>query len=80
MQVFVPLSGLMDVDVEQKRVQKELDNKEKALRGIHAKLKNQEFLTRAPAEIVEREENRKAEIQQQIEDLKELAASLEEGN
>lgn len=78
-QVFIPLAGLMDVKVERKRVAKELANKEKALTGLNAKLQNQQFLDRAPKEIVERETARKEELNRQVQELKELEADLQGG-
>jgi valyl-tRNA synthetase len=78
-QVYVPLSGLMDVEVEKKRIAKELEAKEKGLLGINNKLQNQEFIRKAPKEIVEREEVRKEELVRQIRELQELASSLDAG-
>ncbi len=75
-QVFVPLSGFMDVELEKKRVAKELGVKEKSLNALKAKLHNEGFIAKAPAEVVEREKERKVELTRQIQELKELAASL----
>ncbi len=75
-QVYVPLSGLMDVEKECKRVARELAKKEKAVGGVNAKLQNQEFLAKAPKEVVARDEARKEELMRQIQELRELADSL----
>ncbi len=77
-QVYVPLSGLMDVEKEKKRVHKDLAKKEKALSSLNLKLQNQQFLDKAPGEIIEREEKRKEELSRQIHELQELARSLDE--
>ena len=76
-QVFVPLSGFMDVELEKKRVGKDLKVKEKSLNALKAKLHNEGFIAKAPVEVVEREKERKIELTRQIQELKEMAASLE---
>ncbi len=77
-QLFVPLSGFMDVELEAKRIAKDLGKKEKALTALNAKLHNQEFLKKAPADVVEREKERKETLTRQIRELQALAASLDE--
>jgi valyl-tRNA synthetase len=77
-QLFVPLSGFMDVALEARRIARDLGKKEKALTGLNAKLHNQEFLKKAPEEVVEREKERKETLTRQIRELQALAASLEE--
>ncbi len=76
MQVYAPLAALMDVEVERKRIDKELAKKEQGLTGINRKLSNFEFVSKAPKEVVEREEARKAELARQIKELQELRDSL----
>ncbi len=76
-QVFVPLSEFMDVEFEKVRVAKELAVKEKSLTALKSKLHNEGFISKAPPEVVEREKARKLELTRQIQELKELATSLE---
>ncbi|MBN2714177.1 MAG: class I tRNA ligase family protein, partial [Planctomycetes bacterium] len=77
-QLFVPLSGLMDVEVERTRIAKELEKKEKGVKGIRGKLQNQQFMAKAPQDVVEREQERLEELTRQIQELKELETSLED--
>ena len=53
--VTVPLEGLIDVRRECERQRAELANLDKQLNSLGARLENQNFLTRAKAEIVEAE-------------------------
>lgn len=76
-QVFVPLSGFMDVELEKRRVAKELEVKEKSLHALNGKLRNEGFLAKAPEDVVEREKERKSELTRQIKELQELAKSLD---
>lgn len=77
-QVFVPLAGFMDVEMERKRVAKELEKKKKAIAALNTKLRNEEFLAKAPREIIERETARKEEMMRQLQELEDLATSLGE--
>lgn len=77
MQVFVPLSGLMDVNVERERLEKDLQKKTDFLRKSNKKLQNQDFVNKAKPEVIEREKNLKTELEEQITKLEELLASLD---
>ncbi len=79
-QIYVPLSGFMDVAVEAQRIAKDLEKKRGALSALNGKLRNQEFLQKAPAKVVETEQARKEELTRQIGELEDLAASLQSGN
>ncbi|MBI4237000.1 MAG: valine--tRNA ligase [Deltaproteobacteria bacterium] len=59
-EVYVPLRGLIDVDAERARLQKEIEKVEKTVQGVQATLANASFVERAPAEIVEAERERLA--------------------
>lgn len=76
-QVFISLEGFMDVELEKKRVEKELAVKEKSLAALNGKLRNEGFLAKAPEDVVEREKERKVELTRQIKELMDLKASLE---
>ena len=73
-EVYVPLAGLIDVEAEQRRLQKEVDKLRGLLKGLDAKLGQEAFVTRAPAAVVERERQRREEYGAS---LAALEASLE---
>ena len=79
LQVYVPLSGLMDVDLERRRLEKERGKKTEFLQKSANKLRNEQFLTKAKPEVVARERERKADLEEQIGKLDELLASLASG-
>ncbi len=64
--VYVPLEGMIDLDVERQRLQKEIDGKRGFLAGVEKKLQNEAFVSRAPEAVVAKErqkaEDAKAEI------------------
>ena len=68
-EIFVPLAGLIDLDAERQRLQKEIDKLMGLLRGLDGKLANANFVDRAPAEVVERERQRRVEYRDNIDKL-----------
>ena len=74
--VYLPLKGLIDVDKELARLQKELDGAEKEAKRAAGKLSNQNFLAKAPAEVVEKEKTKQAEVLARIDGLKERMETL----
>jgi valyl-tRNA synthetase len=68
-ELFVPLEGLIDIDVERERLRKEIDRIDGMVRSIAAKIANPNFVQRAPADVVEKERNK-------LENFKETAGKL----
>ena len=74
--VYLPLKGLIDVEKELARLQKELDGAEKEAKRTAGKLSNAGFLAKAPAEVVEKEKAKQAETEAKIQGLKERMETL----
>ncbi len=72
---FLPLAGMVDVEAERERLQDELERVHQEIERSEKKLANEQFLTRAPAEVVKRERARLAQAQ---EEARRLQARLEE--
>jgi len=70
-EVYVPLAGRIDVDAETKRLEGQLAKVSKELGGIAKKLLNQDFVERAPAQVVEKDRARKIELAEKEAKLKE---------
>jgi valyl-tRNA synthetase len=60
-EVYVSLEGVVDVAAERRRLERELGRAEEERARLDAKLGRAEFRERAPAEVVAREETRRAE-------------------
>lgn len=58
-EIFVPLKGLIDLDVERNRLEKEILRLENQLHGVMAKLNNEKFTSSAPKDILEKELSKK---------------------
>jgi valyl-tRNA synthetase len=59
-EVYIPLAGVVDLAAERRRLARELARVGEELGRIEAKLARPEFRERAPAEVVAREETRRA--------------------
>jgi valyl-tRNA synthetase len=68
-EVHLPLAGLIDFAAEKARVEKELEKLEGELAGIAKRLDNPGFLRRAPAEVVDKDRARAAELEERRDKL-----------
>jgi len=71
-EIFVPLKGLINFYEEEKRLARDLEKVMKDLEGVQRKLSDENFLARAPKEVVEKDKIR-------VEELLQKKAKLEEG-
>ena len=63
MEIYLPLKGLLDVDKELQRLNKELTNMDKEVKRLEGKLSNQSFLAKAPADVVAVEQEKLKDYQ-----------------
>ena len=75
-EIFLPLAGLVDLDAERERLQKELQTAEAEVDRRGAKLGNASFVERAPAAVVQRERDGLLAAQATVERLRERLAQL----
>ena len=71
--VFVPLSGLIDLDVEKRRLAKEDERLRSLIAGAEKKLENPNFVERAKPEVVEQEREKLRSLKA---DLEKVASAL----
>ena len=76
-EIAVPLEGLIDLESERKRIMGQIADIEKWLRSTEAKLKNDNFIKRAPKEVVEAEKAKLSEIKVSLDKLKENLKRIE---
>ncbi|MCL6451479.1 MAG: class I tRNA ligase family protein, partial [Acetobacteraceae bacterium] len=69
-EVYLPLQGLVDVEREVARLRRELDQAESDHARSRARLDDPGFRRRAPAEVVQKEEEREAALRQKAEGLR----------
>ncbi len=74
--MFLPMAELVDLEKERARLRKELEKAQKDLAGQNAKLANENFVARAPEQVVNAEREKKAKLEALIENLTQSLAKL----
>ena len=75
--VYVVLSGAVDLEKERHRLSAEAGQTAKYLSGLQAKLGNAEFVKNAPKEVVEKEKQKLADGQEKLKKIQEQLSMLE---
>jgi valyl-tRNA synthetase len=78
MQLKVPMKGVIDVDAERSRLQKQKQKVEADLARTEGKLGNASFVNNAPPEVVAQEREREADFRKTIAQLDEQLGKLAE--
>jgi valyl-tRNA synthetase len=78
-EAYVSLKGLIDVEAEIKRLEKQKAERERQLQGVRAKLNNASFVERAPAEVVAQQRGQEAELVGQLQAIAENLQQLRQG-
>jgi valyl-tRNA synthetase len=65
-EVYLPLKGLLDLDKEIERLNKEQDNLEKEIARLTAKLDNPGFTAKAPPSVVAKEQEKRREYESKL--------------
>ncbi len=74
--IFIPLEGLIDLQVERTRIEKEMTRLSSSLESVKKKLSNESFVAKAPAEVIERERTKMNDWEKAIEKFKSILADL----
>jgi len=75
-ELYMDLEGLIDLKAERKRLEDNIAKERAYLAQIEKKLANESFVDRAPADVVDRERKRAAEVQEKISSLERNLAEL----
>jgi valyl-tRNA synthetase len=67
--IFVPLEGVIDFDLETQRLDKEINKLTKELAAVSKKLQNQNFLKKAPPDVVEQVKAKHGRLQEKQQKL-----------
>ncbi len=76
-EIFIPLKSLVDPDKERKRLKKNLETIEKELKDLEGKLLSQDFVRKAPPEIVGKEKEKSQSIRSRAEKLKRMLREIQ---
>ncbi len=77
MQLLVPMAGLIDKEAELARLAKEIGKLESEIEKLAGRLANENFVAKAPAELVEKEQGRLNEMRVSLGQLSEQKAKIE---
>ena len=75
--VRLMLEGIVDLPAETQRLREELDGSLKNLTRVETLVSNPDFRTKARAEVVQKEEDRLADLKEQVQRLEEILGQLE---
>ena len=78
-ELFLPLEGVIDLDRERARAVREIDRLTGLVERTEAKLANRDFVTRAPAAVVEREREKRRSCRMRLAKWNDKLASLRGG-
>ena len=74
MEIFIPLDGIIDFDIEKDRLQKRINELKIHLVNVKKKLENKDFLNRAPENVIRHEKEKKENM---ILELDKITKNLE---
>ena len=66
MEILIPLDGLIDKNAEIQRLDKEITKFEKIIKQSTDKLNNDNYVARAPADVVQKERDKLGDIEQAL--------------
>ena len=78
MRLLVPMKGLIDVDAERARLNKQTSKVEAEIQKAKGKLGNENFVNNAPAAVVEQEKQRLEDFGRQLASLGEQLEKLDQ--
>ena len=74
MEIYIPLQGLVDLEEEKRRMTKRISEIDRLLGGINSKLSNENFLKRAPENVIDKE---KSNLEKLNEELEKITSNLD---
>ena len=78
LKVLIPLEGLVDVEAELARINRQLAREQKLLKQSQAKMGNRRFIDNAPESVVAREKERLETHEANVQRLREQMVQLEQ--
>ncbi|MBI2872489.1 MAG: valine--tRNA ligase [Chloroflexi bacterium] len=75
--VTVPLGGVVDMAAERRRLEAELSDCQRNIQRLEARLRDGQFLEKAPADVVDRERQRHASLAERRGRIEELLRQME---
>ena len=74
--IYIPLGGLIDTEKEKDKAEKEIANIEKFVKGLKSRLKDKDFVSKAPAQVINQQKETLAKKEAELQELKKHLSSL----
>jgi len=78
-EVYVPLEGIIDLEKEKERIREKIEEIDDLLERVKEKLEDEKFISRAPQEIIEKENLKKRELEKEKEKWRKYLSEIENG-
>jgi valyl-tRNA synthetase len=73
-EVVIPMESMLDLAAERERLQKEIEQSQSAIAQLEARLKDRDFLTKAPKAVIDKEQDKLVLRKAKLERLREQLA------
>jgi valyl-tRNA synthetase len=74
--IYIPLEGIIDLNLEKKRMNVDIIQKQKSIEGLQSRLNNETFVSKAPEEIIIKEKERLDTLNKEVAELKNVLTNL----
>ncbi len=75
--IAVPLEGIIDIEKEKKRIFNQIEEQKKISDNLSTRLKNKEFIKKAPEEVIAKEKERLVSLENKIKELEHVLANFQ---
>ncbi len=75
-EIYLPLKGLIDIEKEKEKLEKQVNKLKGELQKIECKLSNNKFLSKAPDDIIKKEKEKFEEVKTKFDKVKEILFGL----
>jgi len=75
-EIFVPLVGIIDIEKEKKRLEEKHSGLRAELKAVEGRLKNKNFISKAPEDVVKKSRERKEFLKTEMRSLKKNLSAL----
>jgi valyl-tRNA synthetase len=75
-EVYLPLGGMIDLEAERERIAIEMEDLTKQIASVEIQLRNEDFVTKAPEHVVQRERDKRSELKERWTKLRDRLEQL----
>ncbi|HAV11115.1 MAG TPA: valine--tRNA ligase [Candidatus Moranbacteria bacterium] len=74
--IYIPLEGLIDIEKEREKAQKEIGNLNRYISGLEGRLSNKEFVSKAPEQVIRGQQESLAKAKAELEAIEKQLKNL----